>query len=239
MGQEAVIAARARCAKQIQDSPNLFAKYEAVGGLADDLKRIIDAGERYAALALAQSQSQASGSEATMQILEKYSDLQRDYSGVMAAVEAVKHDLERASADSELIAQVEKILINETPTVLVPVTGQDGKSKKVRSKSQEAVRSEIEKDAAALLALDGAKDALEARKVTRTRLEKLLADAKALAGKLADRAAKKGAKVSATQARKDVDATQRQAWGACYRLLALVGQQDESIASLLREASRK
>ncbi len=80
--------------------------------------------------------------------------------------------------------------------------------------------------------------ALATRKVPATRVKALCDAADALAGKLADRAAAKGAGKTASKEIADAVREQRQVWGGCYRILALVGEADLRVRSLLSEAKR-
>src|SRR5262249_2341924 len=154
-------------------------------------------------------------------------------------VQAVRHDLATSGAPDDLVKQVDQILVNEAETYFATKKGPDDKTKKVSKKraSQEALRAEIAKDAHALIALGAAHAALAKRKVDQPRLDKLAADADGLAGKLADRAASKGAERTATQAEHDAVTAQKKAWGACYRLLAALGRQDAQVAQLLTDAA--
>jgi hypothetical protein len=107
-----------------------------------------------------------------------------------------------------------------------------------RSTSTEALRAEIAKDAKALIASKAAHKALTKRTVSVARLEKLQAGAEELAGKLAERATKKGASRTATAAKSDAVERQSKRWGATYRVLAMVAQADARVAELLKEAAR-
>ena len=63
--------------------------------------------------------------------------------------------------------------------------------------------------------------------------------ARGMAGKLGDRVLKKGAAKTATKEETEMVAAQRLKWGSVYRLLSALGNQDERVRSLLREAGRK
>jgi len=241
-----VVAARTRAADQILRLAELLAVYEACGGLREDLVAIRDAGQRAELLDGAQSAAQAAGGAATSDVLTAFAALQADYKAVMAVAKAVQGDLARADADAATQSAIAKILVNEAEVSLRSVSDgvdADGKarSKKVsRPKvSQEALRAEIARDAAALAALKPAASALTKRKVTAKRLARLQADAAALAGKLADRAVSKAGSRTATAAEGEAVASQRALWGACYRLLAAAGRDDHRIETLIREGARK
>ena len=234
------IAARTRAAQQILDHSDLREVYESVGGLPADLEAIRDAGLAAEAQLLAQSSAKSAGSAATLDVLTAFAALQKEYVAVMAAVQASRRDLEKANAAADVLAEVDRILVNEAQVVVSTTAQPDGskKRKASRSMSQEALRAEIAKDAAALLALGASHDALAARKVTKERLEKLHTDAEALSGKLAVRTVKKGEQKAMTAARADTVADHSAIWQACYRLLALAGQNDARISALLRDAAR-
>lgn len=236
----ATVAARTRAAAQILDNAELRALYESVGGLPEDLEAIRDAGLAVEAHILAQSNAKGAGVAATIDVLQSFALLQKEYVAVMAAVQATRRDLEQASAPQDILTALDRILVNEAQVVVQTVAQPDGtKKRKVsRSESQEALRAEIARDARALLDLGEAQKALARRKVGKARLEKLLDAAQALSGKLASRTTKKGDGKAKTAAKDDAVAEQSAAWSACYRLLALAGQQDARVSALLRDAAR-
>jgi hypothetical protein len=158
----------------------------------------------------------------------------------MAVVQAVARDLRKAKASQEVIAKVEKILVNEAAVTVQTGAGKDGAPVKrtVKSTSQEAVRAEIGRDARALVDLKPVHALLAARKVSLARLKKLRDGADALSGKLSTRAARKGGQKTATTAVRDAVTEQRDAWSSCYRLLALTGRADARVGMLLAEAAR-
>lgn len=245
------VAARTRTADQILKNKELLALYEDQGGLRSDLEEIRKHGLAAEALSQAKSGAKAAGGSATLAVLESFADLQKEYSAVMAVVQAVRKDLEDQGTGPEVQKAVDQILVNEAQVLLKPVApkdlkkaGADGeapakpKRRASRSLSQEALRAEIQKDATALLDLKGASAALTKRKVTPARLKKLQDAAKDLASALGERSAQKGAAKAATQAVRDAVSAQKRAWGACYRILAAVGQADERVQQLLAEAAR-
>lgn len=234
-----VVAARTRAAKQILGTVELLAIYEDVGGLREDLEAIRDAGVSAEAQSLAQSTTKGDGKAATLDVLTAFADLQREYAAVMGAVQAARGDLARADAPKDVLTALDQIMVNEAQVVIVSVPQEDGGKKRraTASESQEALRAEIARDAKALLSLTAAHQALGRRKVGEPRLTKLRDDAEALSGKLAERAAKKGAAKAATSAKSDSVKDQSQRWAECYRLLALTGQRDERVAQLLKEAA--
>ena len=235
------VAARTRTAENILRDKELLALYIDAGGLKDDLETIAKAGHRAEAMNHAQSSAQATGNAATEEVLTAFVQLQKDYRGIMAVVQAVLHDLRVAEAGPDLIAAVEKILANEAEVSIRTLTGADGKKKKKvsRSISQEALRAEIAKDAAALLDLKEIHAQLHKRRVEPDRLSRLQEDATELSGKLAERVSKKGAGKASTNDERQAVAAQSERWRASYRILAHVGHQDARIASLLKDAARK
>lgn len=238
---DSTVAARTRAAAQLLAIPELFASYEARGGLPEDLESVRDHGQMAEALSQAQSAAQARGGAATLAVLGPFVTLQKEYSAIMAVMRAVRHDLDKAKAPVEIVSAVDRILVNEAEVSIKTVLDRDGNAKKkaVKSVSQEALRAEITRDARAMLDLPAIHPALEKRKVDAPRLAKLLAVAESLSGKLAGRAAAKGAQKTATTALHDAVRAQKQVWSACYRMLASVGQEDARIAQLLSEAAYK
>jgi len=234
------VAARTRTADHILNTPDLFALYTQYGGLPGDLEAIFASGRRAEALSQARSAAQADGSADTVDVLQCFSALQREYVVIMAVLQAVQHDLKRAGAPAQTLAAVEKILVNEAPVVIRSVEKEGVKKKvAVRSKSQEGLRAEIQKDASAILENTDIANAMAARNITPDRLSALRNAATALSGKLAERSSSKGAGKGATQEVHKAVAEQKLTWSACYRILALVGRDDERVRSLLADASAK
>ncbi len=243
-GFNSIVAARTRAARQILETLDLLSKFISLGGLSRDLEAIIRFGEAAEAASLGQSQSTSVGKSATVDILSAFAALQREYSAVMAVVDAVKTEMELEEGDAALVAALKQILINEAElsvkvTVEKTNDGSEGKKKRTlnHSAGQEAIRAEIAKDTAALLALDEADAALSERLVTKTRLTALRNSADGLAGLLAKRSTAKGAAKTATQSERDFCSLQRKKWGGTYRILASLGQRDERVRSLLKEAA--
>ena len=108
----AVVAGRTRAADQILSSPELLAKYIALGGLPRDLEAIRQAGLEAEAANLGQSQSVSAGKSATVDVLASFAALQKEYSNVMGVVNAVAGELSRKDGDSELVTQLNDILVN-------------------------------------------------------------------------------------------------------------------------------
>jgi len=234
------IAARTRCAQQVLTTPDLLQLFEAQGGVAQDLVDIVESGNRAETFNLAQSQANAGAVAASAEALEQYKRLQREYAMVMGILSAVRRDLEKAGADETTLAQVGRVMANETQLHLTTVEVSGEKKRKAQSsRSHEAVRIEIEKDACGLLALTAAHGHLARRKVDVPRLEALRDAARALSGKLAQRAAQRGAKKAATREEREAVAEQTAAWTATYRILAQVGARESRVRSLLGEAARR
>ena len=202
---DSTIAARTRAAAQILATPDLLASYEAKGGTREDLESIRDHGQTAEALNHAQSAAQAQGGAATIHVLTTFVALQREYSAIMAVVQAARHDLAKASVPVIVLSAVDRILLNEAEIAVKTTVDQEGKARKkaVKRVSQEALRAEIVKDARALQHLSSIHPALEKRKVDGPRLAKLVTVAESLSGKLAERAAAKGAQKIATTAMHD------------------------------------
>ncbi len=130
--------------------------------------------------------------------------------------------------------------VDNEAEVAVKIYEQEGtkKRRRRRSRSQEALRAEIAKDAGALLALTGIHPALAERRVAPSRLEALRDAAEKLSGLLGTRASAKGAAAAASKAEHDAVSRQREAWGSCHPLLLALARRDERVKSLLSEASR-
>ncbi|APR82039.1 Hypothetical protein A7982_07388 [Minicystis rosea] len=238
---DTTVAARTRAADHILKTPALLSAYEERGGLPTDLQRISENGHRAEVLSQVQSSAQAAGGAATFTVLSNFRALQKEYNAVMSVLQAVRHDLGEASAPAEVMKSVDRILINEAEIYFRTETDPKGNDKKVAAKraSQEALRAEIGRDARALVELTAIHSALSQRKVSKPRLDALLAGADALAGKLAERATAKGVQKQATSEMHDAVSAQKKLWGACYRILAAVGQEDTGVAQLLADAARK
>lgn len=134
---------------------------------------------------------------------------------------------------------LDDIIANTAPVTVDIQEQPDGKKLRSTSKAlaQEAIRAEIQRDAEALLGLTGnVQQALAARKVDANRLQTLRDNAKALSGKLGDRAAKKGAAKEATERERQAAAVQRDLWGGVYGILAALGRRDARVAVLLKDA---
>lgn len=232
-----VVAARTRAAAAMLADEKLLAAYERGGGLKEDLEEIVATGAQAELANQGQSAAEARGIAATVTIWRSFDAVKSEYSQIMGAVKAVASDLRREDAPADVIVAVEQIVENEVPVRVI--TGPAGKRRVRRSESQEAVRAEIQKDAAALAGLEGAHAALARRKVDLTRLKKLETEAGALTGQLGERAARKGAAKAATQAEREAVRAQKQIWGAVYRLLAAVAADEPAIQHLLAEAARK
>jgi hypothetical protein len=234
------VAARTRAAEHIVANPELLSQYENLGGLATDLQKIAQSGRHAEVLSQVRGATKADGTAATLDVLEAFANLQRDYVATMAVLQAVQMDLETANAPADLRAAVKKILVNEAAVVMTSVPKDDGTTKKVavKSKSQEALRAEIRKDAEAILALPALLDALSKRKVTKARIQALSDGADALAGKLATRSVKQGAGKDATSQVAAAVREQSRVWSACYRILMLLGNRDERVRSLLAPAAK-
>ena len=236
------VAARTRAANLILNTADLLAAYQHCGGLASDLEGIRDAGLEAEALSHARGAVQAGGVGATLGVQKQFVALQRSYSAIMGVLQAVRFDFEQDGASADTLAVVDKILADETPVVIRTVVEKtaDGEKKKkvaVKSQSQDALRVEIHRDAAAIEARKDVLEGLAKRQVTAAQVTALRKSAEELQGKLAQRAAAKGAGNGATADLRDAVLRQRRVWSACYRVLAQLGHADERVRSLLSDAA--
>src|SRR4051794_41032870 len=108
-----IVAARTRAAEYILGNKELLAQFEAKGGLKEDLIAIRDAGRRAEALDVAQKGAQAAGGAATVEVGETFANVQREYVSIMAVVQAVRHDFDRPGTPADLLAELDRILVNE------------------------------------------------------------------------------------------------------------------------------
>ena len=232
------VRARTRAADFIRSTPELLAAFVTRGGMQSDLLLIIEAGMRAEAANLAQSGRMADGKAATVDVTTRFAALMREYKAVMAILRAVLRDMKRADADVTLVAQLAQVLVDETDVSVTVKPNSDGtKAVKVRkSATQDAIRAEIYRDAAALVGLTGAHEALGSRQVGRDRLQAMAAEAEALQGLLATRVAKKAERQGATAEEHDAVKAQREAWNAVSRLLARVD--DPRVQALVRDTLR-
>lgn len=234
------VAARTRAAQTILENPEMLARYEADGGLKEDLEQIVAAGLKAEAANRGQSLAAGESEGATTQVLLSFENLRQEYSSVMGVAQAVRGDLVRKDAAAPVLANLDQIITNEVPVRIVATKTAAGATKKKARKveSFEAIRAEIHKDAGALLALKDAAEAFARRRVTAQRLTALEEAAAGLSGKVGERAALKGASKSATQAEHDAVKEQKDIWASSYRILAQVGQADARVAELLKQAAR-
>lgn len=235
-----VVAARGRAAQQILATPELVALFVAVGGLPADLDAVVAAGREAEANNLNQGSSFTDGKVATLAVQTAFAAIQREYQGVLGPLRAIQGALERSGAPTELITRLEEIIANRASVIVtedVPLDGaKPAKKSAKRSESHESVRAEIERDATALLGFSEILNALKDRQWPVARVTKLQADARALSGKLGDRAAKKGAAKEASLKERQAVALQSSVWDSIYDLLASVARKDARVAVLLKEA---
>lgn len=236
-----IVAARTRTAEHILGNPELLKLYESNGGLAEDLERIRMAGRRAEAMHQAQSSAQAAAAAATQVINERLASLQQEHRKVIGIVQAVRHDLERANAEIELLHALDKVMKNDGQVIVRTVTSKKGETlrKAAPARTQEALRAEIHKDASALMELTPAHPALAKRKVDVVRLQCLLETAVALSDDLAERAARKGTMQATTREEHAAVIAQKERWSAVYRLLSALGNRDERVKQLLLDARRR
>ncbi len=235
------VAARTRAAQQILGAPDLKARYLDLGGLEADLDVIVQTGLAAEALNHAQSDAKSTGKNATVEVLQTFEALQQEYSLVMGIARAIRGDLTAERAATTIIQRLDDIIKNEAQVTVTIEEKADGtvKRKASRKVSQEALRAEIEKDAAALAEFSEIGARLRARRCDRARLDALRETSRSLSGKLGDRVVKKGSAKVATKEETEMVAAQRLKWGSVYRLLSAVANEDQRVASLLHEAGRK
>jgi len=234
-----LVAARTRVAKHILADAALLKQLQDAGGLERDLVAVVVSGEAAAAANMGQSIATGVAAGASVDVEGAFVALQREYSTIMARVVAVRADLADDGARGEVLKPIDAIIANETAVHIKTKKGEGDRAirKAMKSASQEAVRAEIEKDATALLANGDVAGPLLARGVDAGRLKRLEQDAQALSGKLAARTAKRGQRRAATAAEHASVTQQRRKWGAIYRILTAV--HDEQVEALLKEAARR
>jgi hypothetical protein len=234
-----VVAARTRTAAEILRNPDLLAAVLRHGGRREDLEKIQMYGQRAEVLHQERSGAKAAGRVATVTVKSRFMTLRREHRKVLAAVRAVLNDMREAEAPTEAVGAVAQILNDETAVRQRLVEGEDGTIQRqvVRSRTREAIRAEIQKDAGALLALTTIHPALAERKVDQTRLTQLYNDAQALSGQFAERVVRKAEGVSATWSTRGAAAAQRRIWGSTFDILALAAKDDVRIRELLADAN--
>jgi hypothetical protein len=233
------VAARTRAAEMVLGTPDLLTRYEAQGGLKEDLQSIRDSGKRAEALNMARATNTRLSVEATAVVMEKFQNLRVDYSQIMAVLQAVRGDLLVAKAPPAQVAGVDKILANEAALAVETVEKDGVKQRKVgRSLSYESIRSEIQRDAKAMLDATELHPMLTRRKVTVPRLQALAKAAEDLSGKLGEQSLKRGSTQEATKAIHEAVAAQKLRWGSSYRVLRAVGAASPNFAELLKAGAR-
>ena len=232
------VAARRRTAEFILATPDVLAEFVERGGLPRDLEAISAMGKAAEDANLGQSAASAVGVASTLDLMGAFSRLQREYKSVMAVVRAVRDDLEESGAGTEVVERVNQILSDETAVHVKTVRGEGDATvrKTLKKLSQEAVRAEIRKDAAALLDHPSILAALAARRVDAARLEKLRDDADALSGRLSSRVADKAQRKLATSLENEAVKAQRKKWGSVYRIIGAM--HDERVRGLLQASAR-
>lgn len=135
-------------------------------------------------------------------------------------------------------AQTLADIIANRAAVTVAEGKEDAPRKASKSRAQENLRAEIERDATDTIAFSAIATNLDQRGWTAARLAKLRDDSRALSGKLGDRAASKGAAKDATAREQAAVERQTAAWGSTYSLLRLVAHEDARVELLLTEARR-
>jgi hypothetical protein len=236
-----VVAARTRTAAEILRNPDLLAAVLRHGGRREDLEKIQMYGQHAEALHQERSGAKAVGKVATITVKSMFAALRREHRKVLAVVRAVLTDMHEAGAPAADVGPVEQILVDETAVRRRLVVGKDGTIQRqaVRSRTREAIRAEIQKDAGALLALTAIHPALAERKVDQARLTQLRDDAQALSGQLAEKVVRKADGVGATRSTRGAAAAQRRVWVSTFGILALAAEEDVRIRELLADTTRR
>lgn len=236
-----IVAARTRTAAEILRNPDLLAAVLRHGGRREDLEKIKMHGERAEALYQEQSGTKANGKAATTTVQVQFETLQREHRKVLVVVRAVLEEMREADAPVEEMRPVEQILSDDTAVRIRITEEEDGtiQRRAVRSRSREAIRAEIQKDAGALLALTAIHPALAERKVDQARLTQLHNNAQALSGQVAGKVVRKAEGLGATRSTRGAAAAQRRIWGSTYDILALAAEEDVRIRELLTDTTRR
>lgn len=95
-GFTSLTAARVRAATHILTIPDLLALYIALGGLADDLEAVRDAGLEAEGFNQLQGSMLSTGKTATASVGLAFSTLQREYLLLLAVLRAIRGNLLRA-----------------------------------------------------------------------------------------------------------------------------------------------
>lgn len=233
------VAFRTLVAQTILKNPDMLSAYENAGGLREDLETISIHGVEAEQANLGQSVAAGESKGATLATIEEFSNLREKYSGLMSVVVASKRDLINSGASKEIIKSVDQIIKNEVPVRFVTIEKNGEEKKKARkAQSYEAIRSEIHKDANAILVQPELVNALARRNVTPNQIVEIIASAEQLSGKLGEQTVKRGTAKAATQAERAAVQAQNAAWAASLRLLKVAAIRNAHIAQLLSEASR-
>lgn len=235
-----VVVARSRAADHILQSPDLSARFLALGGKTSDLQMIRDKGYEAEAQTLAGREAATAGVTATTDVLTLFAEIQREYVRIMSVLRLMLQELKHNGAPHEQVTALERIINNEIAVVVDTVQNELGeKKRKVKiSTTQEAIRQEISQDAKALINRQDLHASLAERNVTVARLQKLADDGDSIKGKLADRAVAKGNASATTIVKSETVKAQSLWWKAAYGILADMGRTDPRIAALLSEAAR-
>ena len=236
-----IVAARTRTAAEILRQPDLLAAVLRHGGRREDLEKIQMHGQRAEALYQDQSGTKAVGKAATVSVQALFAALRREHRKVLAVVRAVLREMREAGAPVETVRALEQIVADETAVRVRLLEGEDGTTKRrtVRSRTREAVRAEIQKDAGALVALEAVHAALAERKVEKERLTKLYEDAQALSGQVAEKVVRKAEGQGATRSTRGAAAAQRRIWLSIVSILTLAAEEDVRIRELLADTTRR
>ncbi len=231
------VSNRGALAEHLLREPELLAVFEGVGGRREDLEAIAEAGKQAALLSMARFEATSQRMTAVTRVKTALAELQREHKAILAVLRVVAHELERAGAPNELLAQAQGVLEDQRARRVRAQPDASG-ARSHRGHAREVIRLEIEKDALSLLELVELHAALARRCVTVARLEALRQAADALGGQQALRAASEGKRQSSVAAERGAVKEQKQAWSLCYRLLRLAARKDARIDAMLSEAVR-
>lgn len=237
-GFTAVTAARTRAADVILTTQDMLKAFVDLGGTKGDLEPVRDAGREAEAFNQAQGSMASSGKIATVEVLQRFLDVQREYVLLLAVLRAIRGRLEEANPADPDITRLDDIIANHAALTVLEAKQEGAGKKTAASKAQENVRAEIERDLVDLIGFGAIAGALEERKWTPARLNALLDKTRGFAGKLGNRAATKGAAKDATKAERAAVTRQNAAWSAAYGLLSALGRKDSRVRALLAEARR-
>lgn len=232
------VAARSRCASHILNSPEALQAFLDLGGLESDLTKIVEFGLAAERANSSQSQHLALAMSSTADAQTAFAAVQFEYKLVMAVAKASFEDLVEANAPVDVVEAMRRVLADETAVHIRTVKGEGDAAvrKALKKRSQEAIRTEIWKDANALLENAALTAAMAARRVSAERLTALRTAAGLLENRLSKTTLDKAARRAATAAENAAVRSQAKRWNAVYGLLRRL--EDETVRGLLKLATQ-